>query len=75
MIVVFCTHMQNDISSKFFHFFKSDFLDFSKFINKFLKKILRCAPPSLHMCDFFCETMTYFVSKYQFYSGEAGNIS
>ena len=39
---------------QFFSFFlKSDFSTFSKFINKRQKEILRCAPPSLHVCDFF----------------------
>ena len=37
-----------------FSFFqKSDFSGFSKFINKCQKEILRCAPPSSHVCDFF----------------------
>ena len=55
MIVVFDTHVQNDdISSNFFSFFQnSDFLGFSKFINKCQKEILRFAPPSSHLCDFF----------------------
>ena len=30
----------------------SDFSDFSKYINKCQKQILRCAPPSSHVCDF-----------------------
>ena len=34
-------------------FQKSDFSGFSKFINKCQKEILRCAPPSSHVCDFF----------------------
>ena len=39
---------------QFFSFFqKSDFSGFSKFINKCQKIILRCAPPSSHVCDFF----------------------
>ena len=38
----------------FFSFFQnSDFLGFSKFISKCQKEILRCAPPSSHVCDFF----------------------
>ena len=37
-----------------FSFFqKSDFSGFSKFINKCQMEILRCAPPSSHVCDFF----------------------
>ena len=37
----------------FFSFFQnSDFSGFSKFINKCQKEILRCAPPSSHVCDF-----------------------
>ena len=40
---------------------KSDFLGFSKFINKCQKEFLRCTPPSSHGCNFFCQTMTYFV--------------
>ena len=40
-------------SAIFFSFFQnSDFLGFSKFINKCQKEILRCAPPSSHECDF-----------------------
>ena len=36
-----------------FSFFQnSDFLGFSKFINKYQKEIMRCNPPSSHMCDF-----------------------
>ena len=39
---------------QFFSFFqKSDFSGFSKFINKCQKEILRCAPPSSYVCDFF----------------------
>ena len=37
-----------------FSFFqKSDFSDFSKFINKDQKETLRCVPPSSHVCDLF----------------------
>ena len=37
-----------------FSFFpKSDFSGFSKFINKFQKKIMVCAQPFSHVCDFF----------------------
>ena len=52
MIVVFGTHLKNDDPAIIFHFFQnSDFLGFSKFINKCQKEILRCAPPrNLHMC-------------------------
>ena len=32
---------------------KSDFSGFLKFINKWQKEILRCAPPSSHGCNFF----------------------
>ena len=39
---------------QFFSFFqKSDFSVFSKFINKCQNEILRCAPPSSNVCDFF----------------------
>ena len=75
MIVVCCTHMQIDISSKFFDYFKSDFFGFSKYINKCQKEILTCAPPSSHMCVCFSSTMTPFVLKYHLYSSKAGNIS
>ena len=39
---------------QFFFLFlqNSDFSDFSKYINKCQKQILRCAPPSSHVCDF-----------------------
>ena len=38
----------------FFSFFQnSDFSGFSKFINKCQKEIVRCAPPSSHVCDFY----------------------
>ena len=38
----------------FFNFYQnSDFSGFLKFINKCQKEILRCAPPSSHLCDFF----------------------
>ena len=38
---------------QFFSIFQnSDFSGFSKFINKCQKEILRCAPPSSHVCDF-----------------------
>ena len=48
------TCVKYDISSNFFSFFQnSDFLDFSKFINKCQKEILRCAPPSSYVFDFF----------------------
>ena len=42
-------HLQQSFS----FFRKSDFSDFSKFINKCQKEILRCAPFSSHACDFF----------------------
>ena len=35
-----------------FIFLKSDFFGFSKFINKCQIEILRCVPPSAHLCDF-----------------------
>ena len=38
--------------ANFFIFSKVWFLDFPKFINKCQKEILRCVPPSSHMCDF-----------------------
>ena len=47
----------------FFHFSKFWFLGFSKFINKCQKEILRCAPPSSHVCDFFNRTKTFFTYK------------
>ena len=47
-----------------FSFFQnSDFSGFSKFINKCQKEILRCAPPSSHVCDFFNRTKTFFTYK------------
>ena len=70
MTVAFGTHVLNDGISSIFLFFvffsfsffqKSDFSGFSKFINKCQKEILRCAPPSSHVCDFL---FTYsFFSK------------
>ena len=51
MIVVFGTHLKNDDPAIIFHFFQnSDFLGFSKFINKCQKEVLRCA---LFMCVIF----------------------
>ena len=45
----------------FFHFYQnSDFSCFLKFINKCQKEILRCAPPSSHLCDFFFLKMTEY---------------
>ena len=54
MIVVFGTHVEMMISPGiFFSFFQSsDFLGFSKFINKCQKEIMRWAPPSSYVCDF-----------------------
>ena len=47
----FLVHM---CKNKFiFIFSKFWFSGFSKFINKCKKEILRCVPPSLHVCDFF----------------------
>ena len=40
------------LQQSFSFFQKSDFSAFSKFINKCQKEILRCVPPSSHMCDF-----------------------
>ena len=58
-----------------FSFFqKPDFLGFSKFINKCQKEILRCAPPSSHMFDFFVK-LWLILSQYHLYSSKAGNIS
>ena len=38
----------------FFSFFQNlDFSSFSKFVNKCQKEILRCAPPSSHVCFFY----------------------
>ena len=36
----------------FISFFNFNFLIFFKFINKCQKEILRCVPPSSHVCDF-----------------------
>ena len=60
MIVVFGTQVENDdISSNvFFIFPKFWFLGFSKSINKCQKEILRCAPPSSHMHDFFSVSLS-----------------
>ena len=47
--------------------FKNNYL-FFKFINKYQKEILSCAPPSSHLCDFFCLRITqlfFFISVYQ----------
>ena len=41
--------------------FLSNYL-FSKFINKCQKEILRCAPPSLHVCNFYFFCVHEFVS-------------
>ena len=50
----FLVHICKMISPAiFFIFFKVWFLGFSKLINKCPKEILRCAPPSWHLCDFF----------------------
>ena len=47
-----CTCVKSWYLKQFFSFFqKSDFLGFSEFINVWRKEILRCAPPSSHMCD------------------------
>ena len=44
----------------FFSFFQnSHFLGFSKVINKCQKEILRCAPPSWNVCDFYVYIYTY----------------
>ena len=54
MIVVFGTCVKWWYLQQIFHFFKSlIFQGFSKFINKWQKEILRCAPPSPHGCHFF----------------------
>ena len=54
MIPVFGTHVKWWYLQHFFSFFQnSDFLGFSKVIIRCSKEILRCAPPSLHVCDFF----------------------
>ena len=53
----FLVHMcKMMISLAFFFFIFSKFGDssrFSKFINKYQKEILRCAPPSSYVCEFF----------------------
>ena len=42
----------------FFIFSKFWFSGFSKFINKCQKEILRCAPPSSQVCDFFSVSLS-----------------
>ena len=50
----FLAQMCKMVQHFFFHFYQnSDFSCFLKFINKCQKEILRCAPPSSHLCDFF----------------------
>ena len=54
MIVVFGTQCKMLISPAiYFSFFQNfDFLGFSNFINKCQKEVMRCVPPSSHVCDF-----------------------
>ena len=61
---VFGTNVQNDISSNSFHFFRS--LTFWVFQSSSIngKEILRCAPPSSHVCNFFL-----FISSFQCFNG------
>ena len=47
------TYVKWYLQQFFSFFFKVWFLGFSKFINKCPKEILKCAPPSWHLCDFF----------------------
>ena len=48
---------------QFFSFFQNtDFLGFSKLINKCQKEILKCAPASLHVCN-FCFNVKLFVHR------------
>ena len=56
----FLVHMcKMMISSEFFSVFqKSDLSGFSKFINEWENEILRCAPPSSFVCDFFFQKCT-----------------
>ena len=45
----------------FFFFFQNfDFSGFSKLIKKCQKELLRCAPPSSHVCDFLNKTEAIF---------------
>ena len=61
MIVVFGTCVKWWYLQQIFHFFKSlIFQGFSKFINKWQKEILRCAPPSPHRCQFFVKLWLIF---------------
>ena len=50
---VCCTPYLSKHTSFFSFFQNSDFSCFSQFINTSQKEILRCAPPSSHVCDFF----------------------
>ena len=54
MIVVFGMQCKMLISPAiYFSFFQNfDFLGFSNFINKCQKEVMRCVPPSSHVCDF-----------------------
>ena len=47
----------------FFHFFRFWFLGFSKFTSKCQKEILRCAPPSSHVCHFLFMAKTWYNLK------------
>ena len=51
-LVQMCKMMISPAIVVFSFFQNSDFLGFSKFINKCQKKVMRCAPPSSHVCDF-----------------------
>ena len=53
MIVIFGTRVKWYLQQFFSFSQNSDFSGFSKFINKCQKEILRSAPPSSHVCDFF----------------------
>ena len=62
MIVVFGTRVKWWYLQHFFSFSQnSDFSGFSKFINKCQKEILRCAPPSPYVCDFFSVFLSFFL--------------
>ena len=60
--------------ANFFIFFLSYFSGFSKFINKHQKKILRCAPPSSHVCDFFWLSYDLFCPNWSYQGQNNRNL-
>ena len=71
--ITFGTQVKNDDIFRCFSFLKKKFtivnikiLTFSsklllfKFINKCQTEIMRCTPPSSHVCDFFCFSFVAF---------------